>query len=147
MARQMAEQGNEALEGDLRLVEALFRRLRDGGVTIGAGSDVPAAPGMVPGWGIHQELEALVLMGVTPVEALRAATHEASGILGQGDLGHLDAGARADFVVVRGDPTQEITDTRQVEAVWLGGRAVDLEEAWTMVAERFEAAMEMESSR
>ncbi len=142
MARQMGEMGRDALQAELRLVEALFGRLHEGGARIGAGSDLPAAPGMMPGWGLHQELEALARMGMTPAEALRAATSVAAGILGDTSLGHLEPGAQADLVVVRGDPTSEITATRQVEAVWFGGRAVDLDAGWSAVAEGFEAMAE-----
>ena len=142
MARQMAAQGRDAIQAELRLVEALFRRLHEGGAQIGAGSDLPAAPGMMPGWGLHQELEALVRMGMTPTEALRAATSVAAEILNEPTLGHLESGARADLVVVRGDPTSDITVTRQVAGVWFGGRAVDLEAGWRSVVEGFEAMAE-----
>ena len=110
------------------------------GEAIGAGSDLPAAPGMYPGWGLHQELEALVHLGMTPTEALRAATWGAAELAGRDDIGELSAAARADVVVVAGDPTREITDTRWLEAVWFGGEPVELDLAWERVIEALEAA-------
>lgn len=135
-ARSMAEQGRGMLELELRLIKALIPMLKDGGARIGAGSDTPAAPGMLPGWALHQELEAMVRFGFTPLEALAAATGGAGAILSREDLGHLREGAMADILVVRGDPTQDILATREVEAVWLGGRRVDLAGAWVRVEAR-----------
>ncbi|TVR52903.1 MAG: hypothetical protein EA421_12590 [Gemmatimonadales bacterium] len=134
------EQWREAVEADGRLVRALLSRLVAGGSRVGAGSDLPASPGMYPGWALHQELEALVHLGMTPMEALRAATVVAAELAGRDDIGELSAGARADLVVVAGDPTLEITDSRRIEAVWFGGEPVDLDLAWERVAEAIEAA-------
>ena len=134
------EQWREAVKADGRLVRALLPRLVAGGSRVGAGSDLPASPGMYPGWALHQELEALVHLGITPMEALRAATVVAAELAGRDDIGELSAGARADLVVVAGDPTLEITDSRRIEAVWFGGEPVDLDLAWERVAEAIEAA-------
>jgi len=64
----------------------------------------------------------------------------AAELAGRDDIGELSAGARADLVVVAGDPTLEITDSRRIEAVWFGGEPVDLDLAWERVAEAIEAA-------
>ena len=107
---------------------------------IGAGSDAPAAPYIVPGPALHQELEALVRAGLTPGQALQSATDVAAGILGQPDLGRLDAGTRADVVVVDGDPLADIRATRNVVAVWKDGAAVDLAAAWPALESALDAA-------
>jgi imidazolonepropionase-like amidohydrolase len=140
MTRAFAAQRREAAGADSRLVRALLPRLITGGAPLGVGSDLPAAPGMYPGWGLHQELEALVHLGLTPTEALRAATVVAADLAGRDDIGELSAGAHADLVVVAGDPTREITDSRRIEAVWSGGEPVELDLAWERVAEAMEAA-------
>ncbi|TDK32627.1 hypothetical protein E2F49_00665 [Luteimonas terrae] len=125
---------------DQRLLDALLPRLHAAGVPIGAGSDVPAAPYIVPGPALHQELEALVRAGLSPVQALQSATVVAASILGQSQLGRLDAGALADVLVVDGDPLADIRATRNVVAVWKDGAAVDLAAAWPVVEAALEAA-------
>ena len=125
---------------DLRLSSALLPRLLAAGVPVGAGSDLPAAPYMLPGGALHQELQALVEAGLTPVQALQAATHTAASILGRDDLGRLEPGAVADILVVDGDPTTDILHTRQVRAVWVDGKAVELDAAWDRVERALEAA-------
>lgn len=117
----------------LRLLHALLPRLQAAGVAIGAGSDLPAAPQVLPGAAVHQELAALVAAGLTPAQALQSATRVAAGILGRDDLGRLEAGARADIVVVDGNPLQTIDDSRKVSAVWMDGAPVSLEAAWEAV--------------
>jgi len=123
----------------LRLVQALLPRLQAAGVAIGTGSDLPAAPQLLPGAAVHQELVALVEAGLSPAQALQSATRVAAGILGRDDLGRLEAGARADIVVIDGDPLQAIADSRKVAAVWMDGAPVALEQAWKAVDEALEA--------
>lgn len=112
---------------DLRLVRSILPMLIDRDVILGAGSDVPAAPYVVPGGALHQELEALVRSGLDPATALQAATWNAAHILNVEDLGHLGPGAFADILVVKGNPTNNIQDTRKIEAVWFNGKIVDRE--------------------
>jgi imidazolonepropionase-like amidohydrolase len=141
MRRQWAAARPDAVEADRDLARALLRKLHRGGMTIGAGSDLPAGPGMVPGGALHLELEALVEAGLTPTEALQAATANAAAILQRPDLGHVRSGAMADILIVEGDPTRDIAATRNVQRVWLGGVEVDLDSAWNRVEE--ELAREM----
>lgn len=89
-----------------------------------AGSD--AGYLFVPhGLGLHRELEALVDAGMTPLEAIAAATAAPADLLGWTDLGRVDAGYRADLLVVAGDPTVDIRATRAIHSVWLAGVAVE----------------------
>jgi imidazolonepropionase-like amidohydrolase len=108
---------------DLRLSVALLRRIHELGGRIGAGSDTPAGPFDIPGGGLHHELRLLVeLAGLSPLEAIRAATGEAARILGRPELGVLAAGKVADLVVVEGNPAEEIGATREIRWVMKGGR-------------------------
>jgi imidazolonepropionase-like amidohydrolase len=96
---------------------AAFEAARASGVTIANGSDI----GVFPHGENARELELLVEHGLTPAEALRAATSTAASVLRRGDLGVVAAGARADFACVLGDPATEITSLRNVMLVLKNG--------------------------
>ena len=97
-------------------------KLRAAGVTILAGSDAVNA-GQFPGAGLHDELAKLVEAGMTPGEALRAATYDNARFLAgaQADFGDVARGQRADLLLVDGDPTADITATQRIAHVWLDG--------------------------
>lgn len=103
------------------------RALRDAGVPILAGSDAPN-PGTAHGASMHRELELLVRAGLTPVEALAAATSAPARAFGLDDRGRIATGMRADLVLVTGDATRDILATRAIEAVWKGGVRLDRRE-------------------
>lgn len=115
-----------AADWDARLAAALARRVLDLGGQVGAGTDTPAGVDNLPGGGLHAELAHLVtLAGLSPTEALRAATGTAGRVLaGQGEptVGVLRPGAHADALIVEGDPTRDITATRRLRAVIRSGR-------------------------
>jgi len=97
------------------------RQLRDAGVPILAGTDAPN-PGTTHGASIHRELELLVQAGLTPAQALAAATSVPARIFHLNDRGRIAPGLRADLVLVGGDPLKDITDTRNIVRVWKGGK-------------------------
>lgn len=76
-------------------------------------------------WNAHVELEDMVLAGLTPMQALLAATRDAARFLQMDDVGTLEAGKSADFLVLDGDPLADITNTRRIDSVYLRGEAVD----------------------
>lgn len=94
--------------------------LHSAGVAIVAGSDA-GNPGTAHGASLHRELELLVDAGLTPCEALAAATATPARLLGLDDRGEVRAGRRADLVLVDGDPTTDISTTRRICAVWRNG--------------------------
>jgi len=96
-----------------------------GGVTLLAGSDAGAVAVVVHGASLHQELALLVAAGLTPIEALTAATAAPASRLGLRDRGRIARGLRADLLLVEGDPTTDILRTRDIVSVFRAGAPVD----------------------
>jgi imidazolonepropionase-like amidohydrolase len=92
-------------------------RLFAAGVPVGAGTDTPLPHAL------HWELEALVEAGLTPLQALRAATGAAARILGaEAEIGTIAPGLRADLLLLDGDPTKDIRNTQKIALVLIDGR-------------------------
>lgn len=105
------------------MIEATARAAR-AGVPILAGSD-SGNPALFHGPALLHEVDLLVdRAGLTPGDALLAATGRAADRLGQKDLGRIAPGALADLVVLGGDPTADVRALRDVKAVYLGGLPV-----------------------
>jgi imidazolonepropionase-like amidohydrolase len=104
----------------------VVRLLHEAGVTLLAGTDAPN-PGTTHGASLHRELELLVRAGLTPQEALTAATSTAADAFGLTDRGRIVEGRRADVVLVDGDPTADILQTRDVVGIWKEGRRYKIE--------------------
>jgi imidazolonepropionase-like amidohydrolase len=91
-----------------------------------AGVDPTGWGGVVAGFGDQRELELLVEAGFAPEAAIRIATSNAADFLDEGDrIGSLAPGYRADFVVLRGNPSVNISDVRNVETVFKDGIGYD----------------------
>jgi len=104
-------------------VEFAARFARAGGMVV-AGTDTPSH-GILPGASLHEELEDLVEAGLTPRTALGAATGVAGRALGRPGLaGTIEAGSYADFVLLGGNPYEEIAATRRILAVYKAGKKV-----------------------
>jgi hypothetical protein len=93
------------------------------GVKIIAGTDGPGLGTLVPGYGLHHELELLVESGLSPEQALRAATLTAAEVLGKDkELGSVEPGKLADMVIVEADPLADIRNANKIELVIKGGK-------------------------
>lgn len=103
---------------------ANVRALHAAGVDILAGTDA-GNPGTTHGASMHGELELLVRAGLTPTQALAAATSVPARRFGLGDRGRIAPGQRADLLMVDGDPTRDILATRAIAQVWKNGYAVE----------------------
>jgi imidazolonepropionase-like amidohydrolase len=121
------------------------KALKAAGVPILAGTDCGNA-GTTHGASIHRELALLVSAGLTPSEALGAATGATAKAFGLSDRGRIATGLRADLVLVSGDPTVEITATRQIAGVWKRGRAIDRDAYRKQVRLQFEAAAKLKTA-
>ncbi|GLZ54320.1 amidohydrolase family protein [Actinomycetospora sp. NBRC 106378] len=102
---------------------AFVGRAHEAGVPIVAGSDTPSAS-VLAGAGLHDELALLVEAGLSPFEALTAATGEPARLLGTPRRGVLRPGCPADLVVLDRDPLADVTATRAIRSVHLAGVAV-----------------------
>ncbi len=110
------------------------QRLKAAGVRFGLGTDMGGGGPAYFGLSSHVELESLVRAGLTPAEAITAATRNSAEFLGLDQLGTVTAGKSADFLVLHANPLDNIANTRRISAVYLRGRAVDraaLRATWT----------------
>ena len=113
--------------------------MRRAGVQIIAGTDTPN-PFVFPGFSLHDELGLLVKAGLTPMDALQAATRNAAVYLGMLDtVGTVEKGKLADLVLLDADPLVDIANTKKINAVVVGGKLVNraaLDEMLSKVEER-----------
>ena len=98
------------------------RLLNEAGVTLLAATDV-GIPTLVPGLSLHEELVLLVEAGLTPMQALRAATLNPARVLGLADsLGTIEVGKLADLILLDANPLTDIANTQRIRAVVFNGR-------------------------
>ncbi len=104
----------------------VVKRFYDRGGTIVLGSDRQLWEGTVPGFAVHTELRVLSEAGIPNADVLRIATINGARAIGFGDrLGTIEVGKLADFFVVKGDPLDDITRTREVHTVVRNGDVYD----------------------
>ncbi|RFA13204.1 hypothetical protein B7R22_13615 [Subtercola boreus] len=107
---------------------AFVAAIHHAGVVIVAGSDANSAPGapaaVFHGTGARDEVGLLVNAGLSPVEALRAATETSAGLFEFMNRGVVRLGSVADLLLVNGAPTTDITAVGDIRGVWLAGRRV-----------------------
>jgi imidazolonepropionase-like amidohydrolase len=107
-----------------KYAEQAVSQLKAAHVPVLAGTDAPN-PGTSHGASMHRELELLVRSGLTPQEALASATSVPAAVFHLDDRGVIAAGKRADLVLIKGDPTQDILATRDIISVWKLGAEDD----------------------
>jgi imidazolonepropionase-like amidohydrolase len=104
----------------------ILRGLHEAGVQLLLGTDAIGGIGIVPGFSIHDELRILVENGLTPYEALLTGTVNAANVVermtGEGNFGTIENGKRADLILVRGNPLEDITTIREPLGVMASGK-------------------------
>jgi imidazolonepropionase-like amidohydrolase len=104
-----------------------FPRMIAAGARIVLGTDTGVHPGHTFGSGEHVELARWVQLGLTPSQAITAATRRPAELLGLKDMGTLAVGKRASFIVLDANPLENIRNTRRISSVYLDGARVDRE--------------------
>jgi len=108
----------------VRMNQRNLKTLYDAGVRIGFGTDSGATAVRIPGLAEHRELALLVQAGLTPLQAIELATNRAAALLKLEDRGAIAPGKLADFLVLDADPSNDISRTMTIRAVWHRGKRV-----------------------
>jgi imidazolonepropionase-like amidohydrolase len=108
----------------LEVAIANVKRLFDGGVSLASGTDT-GPPARFQGYFEHLELDLLTRAGLTPAPILAMATGNAAQCSKLSGLGYLRPGHQADFVVLTGNPLEDIRQTKTIESVWIAGKRVN----------------------
>jgi imidazolonepropionase-like amidohydrolase len=124
-ARQAEFRNSAARQADkvsLRQGMRNLKTLADAGALIALGTDSGTNEGQWQGYFEHTELEMMVEAGMTPAQAIIAATGDAARAMGLSrELGSLKPGLRADLLVLNANPLDDIRATREIDSVWIAG--------------------------
>jgi imidazolonepropionase-like amidohydrolase len=124
-ARIKADPDFSKYPGQLAMAKKNLKKLWDAGIHVAFGSD-SGPPSRFQGFFEHRELELMVEAGLTPAQALQAATSNTAAALHiSGNFGTLAKGKRADMILLDADPLVDIRNTRKINKVWIGGREVN----------------------
>ncbi len=116
------EKRSEVMSG-YKMLQDFVRRFFAAGGKIHSGSDPNH---VVPGYAVHAELQMLVEAGLTSMQAIQTASINVAQAWGkEKDYGSIEKGKVADFFIVNGDPTKNISDTQNVEMVFIDGKKID----------------------
>ncbi len=117
-----SEEGNPAVLKDAyKLALRSVKAMHDAGAHLVVGTDTPN-PYLVPGFSLHQELQCFVEAGLTPYEAIKAATHDAAELVGAlNEWGAIAVGKRADLILVSANPLDRVENTSKQVGVMAAG--------------------------
>jgi hypothetical protein len=139
-SRAAADDGTEIPNGDDDITYSerqliLVKRMHDMGVPIAAGTDAPV-PITIPGHNLHLELAALVHAGLSPLDAIGAATLRPAEFFSMEDeMGTIDVGKRSDMVLLDNDPLLDIENTRSISTVVTKGIVLKSEDIELLIQE------------
>lgn len=118
---QEAQRDRPAAQESFGIQARNLARLSQAGIMVAFGTD-----GSTP-WAVHQEMEDMVRSGMTPAQVIVAATRNSAELMQMTDIGTVEVGKSADFIVLDANPLDDITNTRRISEVYLRGTAVDRE--------------------
>lgn len=125
-AQQAFSQNPGLLETFMYERDLWLRELKDAGVLLILGTDSGFGMGIVPGFSAHLELETMVKNGFTPYEAIATGTVNASKVvdrmIGVDEFGTIEVGKRADFILIGGNPLDDVTNIQDILGVMAAGR-------------------------
>jgi hypothetical protein len=132
----------------LSAMEKMLLALYKSGALLMSGTDA-TLPLLLPGFSLHDELETMVDIGLSPYDVLRTSTYNPALYLGElDDFGTIEEGKRADLVLLERNPLENIANTRQITGTMVRGRwysRSDLDLMLEKVAKDFEAAESTQS--
>lgn len=113
-----------------KLNQLLLRELHAGGVTLVLGTDAGGmGMGLVPGFSLHDELRIMIENGFSPYEAIRTATVNAADVInkmnGKGNFGTIEVGKKADLLMIRGNPFENLNNLKKIQGVMASGQWFD----------------------
>lgn len=121
---KMTPDKRNAVISGYKMLQDFVRRFAAAGGKIHSGSDPNH---VLAGYGVHAELEMLVEAGLTPIQAIQTASINVAQAWGKDkDYGSVEKGKIADLVIVRGDARQNISNTQNVERVFIDGKVMDI---------------------
>jgi imidazolonepropionase-like amidohydrolase len=119
-ANPNTSKNKEAAAMGQRNVKILF----DAGVKVAFGTDSGAVPTRVQGFAEHRELQLLVHAGLSPMDAIVCATKNSAEVIGAKDRGTLEIGKKADFLVLDGNPLDDVRNTENIDVIYHDGKRV-----------------------
>ena len=132
----------------LAATEKMLLALYESGALLMSGTDA-TLPVLLPGFSLHDELETMVDVGLSPYDVLRTSTYNPALYLGElEEFGTVEVGKRADLVLLEGNPLKDISNTRQIAGTMAQGHyysRADLDLMLEKVAEDYEAAAATQS--
>jgi len=132
----------------LASIEKMLLALNESGVLLMSGTDVPMAV-IVPGFSLHDELATMADVGLSPYDVLKTSTYNPALYLGELDtFGTVEVGKRADLVLLKANPLEDINNTREIAGVMVSGRyfdRADLDTILELVAKDYEKAATTQS--
>jgi len=122
-AKTRASKEAQVIKVALEQASRNVKIVADAGIPVAMGTDSGAPTGRWQGYFEHVEMELMVKAGLTPMQTLVAATGGAARVMKlDSQLGTLQPGKWADFLVLNADPLADIRNTRQIDSVWIAGR-------------------------